>query len=164
MASKPKAVPAFVPRGPVRITLPAAVAYDLKSLQKSLVNLADQLGCRPCFSGADCTFLLERDFVINEKGEVGTAVNQIQNVALVQGPTPHPWRSGPLPDPWLAALAEPIPYPSHRVTARISGSVSYNIDALQKAVANVAGKLGHPMCFSGFDITFLHERELIINV
>jgi hypothetical protein len=50
---------------PVRIVIPAKVAYDLPVLQKSLMNIAEALGCRTCFSGADCVFQLERNFVVD---------------------------------------------------------------------------------------------------
>lgn len=53
------------PERPVRITLPAEVAFDLGKLGKVLGSLAERLGCRACLSGADCTFRLERDFVVN---------------------------------------------------------------------------------------------------
>ena len=52
---------------PVRIVIPADVAFDLGKFQKVLGNLAERLGCRACLSGADCTFRLERDFLINPK-------------------------------------------------------------------------------------------------
>lgn len=54
----------------VRISLPASVAYDMGALQKTLVGIAERLGCRPCFSGADCLFRLERDFVVDPAGQI----------------------------------------------------------------------------------------------
>lgn len=51
--------------GPVRVIIPAAVAFDLGKFTKAFGNLAERLGCRACLSGADCTFIFERDFVIN---------------------------------------------------------------------------------------------------
>jgi len=56
-----------LPERPLRITLPAKVAFDLASLQKVLGNLAETIGCRACLSGVDCTFRLERDFIVNAK-------------------------------------------------------------------------------------------------
>ncbi len=49
----------------VRVTIPARAAYELDSFQKVIENLAERLGCRACLSGADCTFSLERDFLVN---------------------------------------------------------------------------------------------------
>jgi hypothetical protein len=54
----------------VRVRMPASVAFNLQTLQKSIANLAERLGCKPCISGFDCTFLLERDYLINERAEV----------------------------------------------------------------------------------------------
>jgi hypothetical protein len=65
----------------VRVVIPASVAYDLGKFQKSLVNLAERLGCRPCLSGADCTFQIERDFVINPASlAVTPAVDAVRDV------------------------------------------------------------------------------------
>ncbi|MGY6554467.1 MAG: hypothetical protein ACXIUM_08095 [Wenzhouxiangella sp.] len=54
----------------VRISIPAKVAYDLGSLQKTLANLAERLGCQACLSGANCLFEIQRDFVVNDRFEV----------------------------------------------------------------------------------------------
>lgn len=51
----------------VRLTLPATVAYDLASFQKVLGSIAERLGCPQCLSGIDCTFQLERDFVVDPR-------------------------------------------------------------------------------------------------
>jgi hypothetical protein len=56
-------------QGPIRISMPAAVAFDLAAFQKGIANLVARLGCAPCFSGADCRFIHERDFVIKEKNQ-----------------------------------------------------------------------------------------------
>ncbi len=49
----------------IHITVPASVAFDLGKFQKALGNIAERLGCKPCLSGADCTFLFERDWLID---------------------------------------------------------------------------------------------------
>jgi hypothetical protein len=54
-----------LPERVVRIVIPASAANNLESLQKVIVNVAERLGCRPCFSGADCLFMNERDFVVD---------------------------------------------------------------------------------------------------
>lgn len=51
--------------GPVRVTLPADVAFNLDRLNTSLKNLAERLGHVNCLSGAPCLFTLERDFAVN---------------------------------------------------------------------------------------------------
>lgn len=114
--------------------MPAAVAYDLDALQKGIASVAERLGCRACFSGADCTFHIERDFVINEALEAKAS---------------------------LMAPHDPIPIMP--IYANLASEVSFSIDRLQGAVARIADKLGHTACFSGFDIAFLNEMR-VINV
>lgn len=60
-----KGDPSPQPNYPIRITIPAKVAYNMDALQKSIVNIAEAIGCRTCFSGADCFFEMTRDFVID---------------------------------------------------------------------------------------------------
>jgi hypothetical protein len=122
-------------QGPVRVSIPAAVAYDLGAFQKSIATLVDRLGCRTCFSGVDCTFLHERDFVIDEKLEIRPSAR-----ALPQDPVP-----------------------AHRVTASLSGKVNNNLKQIQEVVANIAGRLGCPGCCSGFDILFKQELDFVVN-
>jgi hypothetical protein len=127
-------------QGPIRISVPAAVAYDLAAFQKSIANLVERIGCRTCFSGADCTFLHERDFVINEKLEIQPSAGG--SVQLLENPIPSPWRSA---------------------RATLSGKAAYNLKQIQEVVANIAGRLGHPMCCSGFDIFFRQELDFMVN-
>lgn len=54
-----------LPERPIRIVVPAEVAFDLGKFTKALGGLAERLGCRACLSGVDCTFHIERNFVIN---------------------------------------------------------------------------------------------------
>ncbi len=51
--------------GPVRVVIPAEVSYDPDRLLKVMLNLGEKLGCLPCLSGVECTFSLEKDFVVN---------------------------------------------------------------------------------------------------
>jgi hypothetical protein len=122
----------------VRITIPAAVAYNLEAFQEGIGNLVERLGCRTCFSGADCTFLHERDFIINENREV---------------------RASSQPSPWLRAE----PQPSPRVSLALPGEVTNNLEQIRLVVSNVAGKLGHLACCSGFDIQFRQELDFVAN-
>ena len=126
-------------QGPVRITIPAAVAYDLDALQKGIAGLVDRLGCRTCCSGFDITFLQERNFAINEKLEIASSA------------------------PNLAFALPQDPVPLRGVTAMLPSKVSYNLEQVQKVVANIADRLGCAACCSGFDITFLHEREFLVD-
>ena len=135
MATKPrKELQLRSSYGPVRITIPAKVAYDLNSLNKGIDAVLDRLGCLPCFSGADCTFLHERDFIINERLEVN---------------------AGPFPEPWSVASQIQL----RPVVVSLDRETSYDIEKVKSVVANVLGKLGCSQCHSGFDITFRHEWE-----
>jgi hypothetical protein len=51
--------------GPIRVTLPISVAYDLEKFQKALANVAQLVGCTGCTSGVDVTFLTAREFVVD---------------------------------------------------------------------------------------------------
>jgi hypothetical protein len=57
-------------RGTVRVSIPAKLAYDPKALKKTIGNLMERLGCPKCFSGANCLFTAERDFVFDPGGAV----------------------------------------------------------------------------------------------
>jgi len=130
-------VPLPPPRA-VRITMPAAVAFNLEAFQESIGNLVERLGCRTCFSGADCTFLHERDFIINEKLEMRASTGiSIQGLG-----NPVPWRSA---------------------TATLPAKVSNNLEQIRGVVANIAGRLGCSACCSGFDILFRHELDFVVN-
>src|SRR5215216_3354862 len=102
------------PYGPIRVTIPAKIAYNLEALEKGIDSLVDRLGCRPCFSGADCTFMHEREFVLGD---------------LAAGPTPDPWIAGPGPQPWKASRLQ-----AHQVTVLLSKDVSYDLDAVKQTL------------------------------
>lgn len=133
---------------PVRISLPASVAYNVDALQKSIAEIVDRLGCTRCFSGADCVFELERDWLVNEKLEL---------TPLTASPEPVPWRRSAVRK---ADGSAPI-----RAERRVAlpAKVAYDLGDIQKVVAKVADKLGHAQCFSGFDIGFGLEEQLVIN-
>ena len=117
--------------GAVRLTVSARVANDLQLLQASLKNLADRLGHTACATGCDI-------FHIGQEVEFG-----INEVAL---------NPQPLPPRGLQLL------PSRgTITVTLPEKVNGNIDLLNRAVANVVGKLGCEACCSGFDILFRNE-------
>lgn len=49
----------------VRVSIPARVAFDLKSIQKVTAQVLGQLGCDACHSGFDIRFDVVRDFVVD---------------------------------------------------------------------------------------------------
>jgi hypothetical protein len=51
--------------GPVRITVPASVAFNIEKMQKLVQSIGERLGCTGCISGADCVLQLERDWMVD---------------------------------------------------------------------------------------------------
>ena|SRR5690349_327755 len=55
---------------PIRVTVPASVAFHPDAFKESVINLMEKLGCGKCFSGWDCAFTLQRDYVINPDRQI----------------------------------------------------------------------------------------------
>jgi hypothetical protein len=128
--------------GTIHVTLPARVAYDPGALKKSIGELMERLGCPKCFSGANCLFRFERDFIVDAKGSlVGTAL----------GSHAEAWRSGPHPEPWAPTT----------VTASLTRGARFNIDKVFKAVDRVIDLIGPCPCHSGFDVFYQNELKSI---
>ena len=51
----------------VRVSLPAKVAYDLKSFQKIQSDILGRLGCEACCSGWDIRYDVSRQFAVDDK-------------------------------------------------------------------------------------------------
>jgi len=56
-----------LPERTVRVTVPAKVAYNLKSLQKIQAVVLGRLGCPACCSGWDIRFDQARSFAADER-------------------------------------------------------------------------------------------------
>lgn len=137
MAPKSKE-PGLRARGPVRVTIPAAIAYDPDALKQSLADILDRIGCRACCSGADILLQTERDF-ISDQG--------LRARALAD-PDPHPWR-----------VSE-----AHQFTVGLASSVKYDIDSVFKAIDKVIDVIGPHPCISGFDVLLRDElRTIVVN-
>jgi hypothetical protein len=119
--------------GPVRISLPAKIAYNPDALKKTIGGLLEQLGCPRCFSGADCHFTFERDYVVNPQGVLA---------AVELNPQPLPPRAS-------------------TATASLAPSIRFNIDKVFKAVDQVINSLGPCPCHSGFDVLYQNELPVI---
>lgn len=135
MQTKVENVPKIRARGTVRVSLPAKVAYDPEALKTSIGSLLERLGCGRCFSGADCLFTHERDFVVDAKG-------MISAVEL----NPQPLPPGPPPE---------------RATVSLAAGARYDIDKVFKAVDKVIDIIGACPCHSGIDILYLNELKVI---
>jgi hypothetical protein len=127
---------ALLDKGTVRLRLPAAVANDLGRLQKSIVELSERMGCRACFSGADCLFEVEKRFVVDDGVRVA--------------PDPSPWRALP---------QDPVPF--RGIQVGVAAEVGNEIGRVQDAIERVLGKLGCQACCSGFDIFFRRELDAL---
>lgn len=75
--------------GTVRITLPASVAYSPDRLKSSIAKLAEQIGHPECFSGADCLFQMEREFLFGDgemKPRAAAAVGGDAPISVAMAP------------------------------------------------------------------------------
>jgi len=127
-------------RGPIRVTLPASVAYDPDALKKSLGGILDRIGCQACCSGADILLQMEREFIAD-------ADSNIRGLDRTANPDPHPWKNA-----------------KHQYTVGLSPSVKYDIDRVFVAIDKVIDIIGAHPCISGFDILLRDElRTIVVN-
>jgi hypothetical protein len=135
------------PGGTVRISMPASVANDLNAFKKGITALAERLGCGSCFSGVDCTFQMERNFVIDEALNVAPVPSASKGVEVTE-----------------------ISGPSRGVTVTMPATVDYDL----KKILHVADLIGRNLgqhwlsgglayCCSGFDITFQQELNFMVD-
>lgn len=135
----------YWPGGAVRISMPAAVANDLDTFKKGVTAFAEQLGCPECFSGFDCTFESERDFIVDTKLNVKrTAVRAGQAVS----------RGGR----------------ERKVTVALAPAAEYDLKGILKTIDILGRRLGphweqggQAWCCSGFDVTFERELQHLID-
>jgi hypothetical protein len=122
--------------GPFRVTLPASVAYNPRALKASITKAMEKIGCPKCFSGADCYFQMEREFVLN----------------AVSGPDPTPWHF----EPGFEAQ------PAHTYTVGLARGVRYDINNVYRAVDKVIDLIGAHPCISGFDVFFKDYLQHVV--
>jgi hypothetical protein len=133
-------MPVDQPLGPVRLSIPASAAYDLESFQRSISRLAERLGCPTCFSGADCTFELERSFVLRSDLDV-EFLRDRDPESLTFSSSSQPSKLG----------------------VSMTPDAAFDLDTIQEAVATIAEDIGCPACHSGFDVTFQNELDYQIT-
>lgn len=129
--------------GPVRVTLPARVAYDPKALKETIATLVERLGCPSCFSGAACSFEMERDFVINP----ATAGSKATAFAVDAAPRRLE----------LGAQAAA----TQQINVGLASSVKYDLKKVYEAVDRVIDLIGPHPCISGFDTLFRDELVIV---
>lgn len=115
----------------VRITMPAATAFDEKDFHSTLKSIGERFGCPKCFSGSDCLFQWERDFVLKGAN------------ALPQDPVPFRIELG------------------GAVQLFIAQDVAGDIGALARAAQIAFDKLGCLPCSTGFDVLFRSQFRAI---
>lgn len=123
--------------GPVRVKLPAKVAYDPQALKESIGDILERLGCPSCFSGASCLFENERTFVL------GDGARRVE-------PDPMPW------------TPDAVATSKHRAVVAVAPEVKYDIDNVFAAIDRVIDVLGPHPCISGFDVLF-RDEIIVVN-
>ena len=129
----------------VRVTIPASVANNLDLFKSSIGNLLDKLGCRACFSGADCRFDILREWVISENGEA----NYFNASGL---------KTSDKEDAF--GLSEVAP----KISVQIHPAAANDIKSVFAAIDQIGKHLGCAPCHSGYDLEFQNViRNMRIN-
>lgn len=126
----------FPVTGTIRVSIPASVAGNIKSLKSSLKSLAERLGCPKCFSGADCFFQLQNRYLIDEKAQLMTHT---------------------------LAISDNIPAKTsaRNVYVNLSSEATQKLDTILGAVDKIAELTGHTACATGCNLFFRNFiREL----
>src|ERR1043166_3259000 len=119
--------------GTMRVTIPAKVAANIKTLKTTLEGIAERLGCRPCFSGADCFLELETNYIVDEKAKLAATLDVPQFQARSLSP-----RS------------------ANTVTVALSPKAGFSLDTITGAVEKIAELSGHVACATGCNLFFQH--------
>ena len=124
---------------PVRVSIPASVAGNIKSYKEAIGTVLDRIGCPGCCSGHDFFFELQRDVVL-EKGVKDVARPAVASRLEALGPAAkNTLRVGIKPE-----LADDIE----------------NVFALLESVADISG---HPACATGCDMFFQLESNFVLD-
>ena len=120
--------------GTIRVAIPAKVAANIKTLKSTLESVAERLGCRPCFSGADCFFELEKNYIVDEKVRLATSLEV----------------------PQVLARSFPSRAATTTVNVVLSNKAGNSIETITKAVEKIAELSGHTACATGCNLFFQH--------
>jgi hypothetical protein len=125
-------------RGPIRVSLPASIAYDPDRLKGTLGDILDQIGCRACCSGADIFLESERNFLVDRDSKISSGTGAFAELPRVSE--------------------------GQHFTVGMSRTVKFDIDRVFQAVDKVIDLLGPHPCISGFDVLLKDElRTITIN-
>ena len=112
---------------PIRVSVPAKVAFDPRAFKVSVASLMEKLGCGKCFSGFDCNFFLHRDFVVDpadlKKISDGAAQLQSGNV----------------------------------INVSLGKETAYSLAQVNKLIDSLHGRFGCAPCHSGYDFNFQNQ-------
>lgn len=133
------------PGGAIRVSMPAKVANDLDNFKKGVVAFAEQLGCPECFSGFDCTFESERDFVIDARLRV-----KANPIRVGKGFS-------------RGASKREVTIPMHPSKEFDLDWILKRIDILGRGLGQHWEQGGIAFCCSGFDVTFGREIEFLLD-
>jgi hypothetical protein len=119
---------------PIRVSVPASVAFNPKSFKVSVAALMERLGCGKCFSGFDCRFQLQRDYLVDpaDMKKLTELPAQVSNHNVV-------------------SLA-------------LNKTNGFDILQVNKIIDSLHKRFGCAPCHSGYDFQFRNEIEQVINV
>jgi hypothetical protein len=118
---------------PIRVSVPAAVAFNSKSFKVTVATLMERLGCGKCFSGFDCRFQLQRDFIVDPADfkKITDVQAQVQNHNVVN--------------------------------VTLNKANGFDILQINKIIDSLSKRFGCAPCHSGYDFQFRNEIEQVIN-
>jgi hypothetical protein len=123
-------------QGTIRVSIPASVASNIKTLKSSLKSIAERLGCGKCFSGADCFFQLQNRYLIDEKLQIAAHTTAVSD-------------------------AIPAKTSAKNVYVNLSSKASYDINTVLASIDKIAELSGHVACATGCNLFFRNFiREL----
>lgn len=122
-----------IANNPIRVSVPASVAFNPKAFKTSVATLMGKLGCGKCFSGFDCHFQLQRDYIVDPvdfKKLVETS-SQVKN--------------------------------NNVLNLSLGKEKSYDLRQVNDLIDSLHGKFGCAPCHSGYDFNFQNEIEEIFS-
>lgn len=123
---------------PVRVSIPASVAGNIKSLKKSMAEILGMLGCPACCSGHDIYLELQRSITLRKglKDEVIAGTFSRDTIKAGFG---------------------------RSVSVGIKPDQVNTLDDVFTAIDRIAEISGHSACATGCDLFFNLERNFVIN-
>ena len=121
-------------QNPIRVSVPASVAFDPKAFKTSVAALLGRLGCGKCFSGFDCHFHLQRQYAVDPV--------DFKKLIDVQSPVAS----------------------SNVINISLGKERGFDIGQINKLIDSLHGKFGCAPCHSGYDFNFQNQIEEIAGI